>query len=136
MTTTTTNVAGRRTRRAAPAWAVPIGAALVGGVVWLVGASLGADVVVRTGAATRAVGIAEVLVAALVVGLLGWAARAVLRRVTGDGRRAWLVLAGLVLALSMAGPLGATSPGGMAVLVAEHLSVGLVVMLGLAGRRE
>jgi hypothetical protein len=122
-------------RRRVPRWAVPLAAAAVAAVVLLVGTAAGVDVAARSGVATRAVGLADVVVAGLAVGLLGWAVRAVLSRLRRDapgrGERAWLVTCAVVLLVSLLGPLGGVGGGSVAVLLAEHVAVGAVVALGL-----
>ncbi|WP_402468774.1 DUF6069 family protein [Isoptericola aurantiacus] len=130
---------GRSTERAgrAPApWLVLLIAVAAGVVVRLVAAVAGVDLVVRTGGGTTTVGILAVLVAGAVVGLAAWGVRVLLARWLGGGHRAWLVLCAVVALLSMAGPLGATTAAGTAFLVVEHLAVGAVLAVGLAGRRD
>jgi len=138
--TTSANVTSRRgspagALRRLPRWAVPVVSAAVAAAVWWVGDAAGVTLAARSGAATRAVDVVDVVVAAVVVALLGWAARAVVARARrgrpGDGERAWLVLCGVVLLVSLLGPLGGTTPGAVAVLLAEHVAVGAVVALGL-----
>ncbi|MGI5188530.1 DUF6069 family protein [Promicromonospora sp. CA-289599] len=119
-------------RHAWPAWTVPLAAAAAGVVVWLIGAAFGVDLEARTGASTQAVSVVAVLIAALVVGLAGWGVRAVLARLTkGGGEVAWLVLCGVLLLASLLGAVAGTSPGATAILMVEHVVVGVVVALGL-----
>ncbi|GAA1728446.1 hypothetical protein GCM10009809_25030 [Isoptericola hypogeus] len=118
-------------RRPTPAWAVPLVAAVVAAVVWAVSRTSGIELVVRVGTGTRTVGLVDVVVAALVVGLVGWGVRALLRRLPGGGGRAWLVLCAVVLLVSLAGPVGAAGTAVMGLLVAEHVAVGATVALGL-----
>lgn len=118
-------------RRPTPGWAVPLVAAVVAAVVWVVSRTAGAELVARTGSGTRTVGLVDVVVAALVVGCAGWGVRAALRRLPGGGAVAWTVLCVVVLLVSLAGPLGAATPPAMGFLVAEHVAVGAAVMLGL-----
>jgi hypothetical protein len=72
-----------------------------------------------------------------VIGLVGWGLRALLDRLTGRARTVWTVIATIVLALSLLGPVGSAVGGGtVAALIGLHLLVGLVLLLGLrAGRR-
>ncbi|OLT53134.1 hypothetical protein BJF88_13000 [Cellulosimicrobium sp. CUA-896] len=118
-----------------PRWSVPLAAAVVAAAVLLAGTAAGVDVAARSGAATRAVGFADVVVAGVIVGLLGWGVRALLARVRRDapgrGERAWLVVCAVVLLVSLLGPLGGVGAGSVAVLLAEHVAVGAVVALGL-----
>ncbi|WP_251149879.1 DUF6069 family protein [Cellulosimicrobium sp. Marseille-Q4280] len=122
-------------RRRVPRWTVPFAAAVVAAAVWLVGTAAGVDVAARSGATTQPVGILAVVVAALVVGFAGWGVRAVIGRLRasspGRGERAWLVTCGVLLLVSLLGPLGGVSAGAVVVLLAEHLAVGAVVALGL-----
>lgn len=122
-------------RRRVPRWSVPLAAAAVAAVVLLVGTAAGVDVAAHSGAATRTVGLVDVVVAGLVVGLVGWGVRALLARLRRDtparGERAWLVTCAVVLLVSMLGPLGGIGAGSVAVLAAEHVAVGAVVALGL-----
>jgi hypothetical protein len=78
-----------------------------------------------------AIGAAAAGVTAAVAGLLGWALLAILERTTARGRRAWTVVAAVVLLLSLAGPLGATGAAAIAGLTLLHLSVGAVLIAGL-----
>ncbi|MEU4364149.1 DUF6069 family protein [Promicromonospora sp. NPDC023987] len=128
----TENSAAAVAQRRWPAWTVPLVGAAAAVAVWLVGAALGVELEARTGASTQSVSVVAVLVAALVVGLAGWGVRAVLGRLTkGGGEVAWLVLCGVVLLGSLVGAASGTTPGAVAVLMAEHVAVGLVVALGL-----
>ena len=77
------------------------------------------------------VGAVAVGVTAAVAGLLGWALLAFLQRATRRGRTAWAAIASVVLLLSLAGPLGAATVGAGAALAALHLTVGLVLIVGL-----
>lgn len=78
----------------------------------------------------------DVLVAALVAGLGGWATLAALERTGLPARRWWTLLALLVLTLSLPAPIiQAVAPTDAAGLVALHLVVGGVLIRMLAGRR-
>jgi len=129
---------GARPRRSpcgASPWVVPLVAMVVAVVVWAVGRTTGVPLEVAAGAGTRTVGVVDVAVAALVAGLAGWGVRALIRRLTGGGDRAWLVLCVVVLAVSLLGPLGAATPAAAGLLVAEHVAVGSAIALGLSDRR-
>ena len=101
-----------------------LGAVLAGSGVWLVltltGGPLAVDVPGR-----GAVGLPDVVVAALVAGLAGWALLAALERRTRAAPRIWRAIAAGVLAVSLLGPVGAASTlpsvGG---LIALHVAVG------------
>ncbi|GAA2244066.1 hypothetical protein GCM10010413_53970 [Promicromonospora sukumoe] len=126
------------TRSPWPAWTVPFAAAAAAVVVWLIGTALGVDPEARTGAATQPVTVVAAAVAALVAGLAGWGARAVLARLAkGGGEVAWRVLCGVALLVSLLGAASGTTPASVALLVAEHVVVGAVIAVGLrrAGRR-
>ncbi|MFE7505179.1 DUF6069 family protein [Promicromonospora sp. NPDC057488] len=120
------------TRSPWPAWAVPLAAAVAAVAVWLVGAALGVDPQAQAGASTQSVTVVAAAVAALVAGLAGWGVRALVARLTkGGGEVAWLVLCGVALLVSLTGAASGTTPATVALLMTEHLVVGLVVALGL-----
>ncbi|MEV8177834.1 DUF6069 family protein [Cellulosimicrobium funkei] len=120
-----------RTARRVPRWVVPPVAAVVAAVVLLVGTALGVDPAVRTATGTQTVGVVAAVVVTLVVGYLGWGVRALLGRLRSGSRRAWFVTCGVILLVSLLGPLGAVTPGAVALLVVEHLTVGATLTLGL-----
>ncbi|WP_426309771.1 DUF6069 family protein [Cellulosimicrobium sp. E-16] len=122
-------------RRRVPRWSVPLVAAAVAAVVLLVGTALGVDPEVRTATGTQTVGVAAAVATALVVGYAAWGVRALLGQMSARrprrGELAWLVTCGVVLLVSLLGPLGAVTPGAVALLAVEHLTVGLTLALGL-----
>lgn len=122
-------------RRRTPRWLMPFVATLGALAVWALGMLAGVgDVVVDTGAAMQQVTIVSVAVAGLVIGFAGWGVRALIGKLTGSAPRArvvWLVLSGVVLLASLIGVMGATTTGALVVLLAEHLTVGLILMVGL-----
>ncbi|BCJ35369.1 hypothetical protein Athai_28720 [Actinocatenispora thailandica] len=127
------------TARPTRARALTVAAAVVAAVLgWaLCGPVAGIDLTVTVGAGRQRVGAGAVVVATLVVGLAGWGLRALLDRLTARARTVWTVLAGIVLLLSLSGPVGSAADGGaVAALVGLHLLVGLVLLVGLraAGR--
>ena len=73
---------------------------------------------------------AIVAVAALLGGLLGWAALALLERVTARGRRLWIAAMSVALLLSLGAPLSGegVTAGNRVALVLMHLSVAAVVL--------
>jgi hypothetical protein len=95
---------------------------------------LGIHLRIRFGAMhPQIITIGQVIGAALAAGLLGWLLLAVLDRRTARPRRAWTGTALLVLAASLALPLAAaTTASAVAGLVALHLVVGAVLILGMA----
>jgi len=120
------------TRGPWPAWTVPLAAAVAAVAVWLVGAALGVDPQTQAGASTQPVTVVAVAVAALVAGLAGWGVRALVARLTtGGGEVAWLVLCGVALLVSLTGAASGTTPATVALLMTEHLVVGVIVALGL-----
>lgn len=126
---------GAAESRRIPRWLVPLAATLAALAVWVIGMMAGVgDVVVDTGTAMQQVTIVSVGVATLVVGFAGWGVRALIGKVTGSAARArvvWSVLSALVLLVSLVAVMGATTTGALVVLIAEHLIVGVILMLGL-----
>ncbi|WP_020017763.1 DUF6069 family protein [Promicromonospora sukumoe] len=124
------------TRSPWPAWAVPLAAAVAAVAVWLVGAALGVDPQAQAGATTQPVTVVAAAVAALVAGFAGWGVRAIVARLTkGGGEVAWLVLCGVALLVSLTGAASGTTPAAVALLMTEHLVVGVIVALGLRRAR-
>ncbi|MDL4819009.1 DUF6069 family protein [Actinomadura opuntiae] len=97
-------------------------------LVWVI-----ADPIAGAGmhARGRHVGPAAVLVSTLLVGLAGWALLAVMERRAKRPGRTWGITAGIVLGVSMTGPLDSEGPGTYAALTAMHLVVGAVLIAGL-----
>ncbi|MCA5894255.1 DUF6069 family protein [Isoptericola sp. NEAU-Y5] len=122
----------RRRRWSGPRAVVPA-AMLTGALVFLVGTLAGVDPQVRAGTGTLEVTISLVLGASLTAALAGWGVRSLLARASNGGRRTWLTLCAAVLLVSLLGPLGAANGGAMLLLALEHLTVGTVIALGLAG---
>lgn len=137
MTSSTTATRPADTRRHNLRRLGVLGSAMLAGLLtWVVEVPvLGLELLVGTGASVTTVGPASVLVAALVAGGAGWLTLALLERATAHGRRVWTLIAGVVLGLSLLGPLGGGSGGVIAGLMALHLVVGLTILLGLRGRR-
>ncbi|MEO3887767.1 DUF6069 family protein [Nonomuraea sp. B5E05] len=89
----------------------------------------------RMGGGIQQVGPAAVVVASLLAGLAGWALLAVLERFVPRAGRLWTIVALVVLALSLLGPLGSAAGTASALaLVLLHLIVGAVLVPGLARR--
>ncbi len=128
-----------RSEPAPPSWRdvrdVGLLAAGSAAITWVVATqAAGVDLVVGAGAGRQHVGVASVVVATLVAAYAGGGLLRVLARRTPRGRRTWTAVAVAVLAVSLAGPLGAaTLPAGL-VLAALHLEVGAVVVVGLRRR--
>lgn len=119
---------------------VAVGAATAGAmVVWLLATqAFGVDL--RTPAfdasqPARPLGPGPVLLVSLLSGLAGWGLLALLERLTAArGRLVWTLLAAAALLSSLGGPLSGTGITGAsrAILVALHLLVGGVLIVGLA----
>jgi Family of unknown function (DUF6069) len=124
MTGTRPATGGAAARRALTV-AAAAGAALL---VWVI-----ADPVGGAGMHARGlhVGPAAVLATTLLTGLAGWGLLAVLERRVKRPGRTWGITAGIVLGVSMTGPLGSEGPGTYVALIAMHLVVGAVLIAGL-----
>jgi hypothetical protein len=111
---------------------IVVWAAVAALLIWLVqGPLTGADLVVRNRDATSTVGPVAVVAVALAAGLVGWGLLALLERVTTRARRLWAVIAVVVLLVSFAGPLGATTIQAKGALAAMHAVVGAILIAGL-----
>jgi hypothetical protein len=116
-----------------------VGAATVTGLVAgvVVGPLAGIRLTVHSGFGSarhvEQVGVAQVAVVSLLAGLAAWALLAVLERRTARPRRTWTVVAAVVLALSLAGPMSATSTTAGITLACLHVLVGSVLIFGLRG---
>ncbi|SCF04702.1 hypothetical protein GA0070607_4838 [Micromonospora coriariae] len=94
------------------------------------------DLAAGTGNATRQITVAAVVVAAAVAALAGWALLALLEPRTGRARLWWTSIAVAVLLLSLLlGPPSGVGGGAKAALALLHLSVGVVLILGLPRSR-
>ncbi|MEV0717650.1 DUF6069 family protein [Asanoa sp. NPDC050611] len=105
--------------------------------VWAVAVPvLGADLSVRTGSGTIEVRPDAVAVVTMLAGLLGWTLLGLLRR-TRRPARTWTWIACAVLLVSLLGPLGAVTAGGVATLLTMHLvaGAGLIPTLARTARR-
>lgn len=93
----------------------------------------GIDLVARTGpSATMRVGPVAVAATAAVVGFAAWGLLAFLERVAGPrARRIWIIIASVLLALSLLGPLGGVATSAVIGLLTLHLVVGVVLITGL-----
>lgn len=126
---------GRRLRRL-----LTIGIAVVAALVlWLLPTQVvGTDLTVDQGMGRQPVLVPLVLAAPILSGFTGWGLLALLERLFGRrGRTAWRVIAIVVMVLSCTSPLlAATSVGTAGWLVAMHLVVGLILIIGFAPRRR
>ncbi|MCI0158774.1 hypothetical protein KNO15_18905 [Leifsonia shinshuensis] len=114
--------------------ATVVAASLAGIVVWSICVPvLGVDLGVGSGSAAQTVGPVSVLVVSLLGGVVAWMLLAVLERLFVRGRLIWQISGWAVLVLSLAGPAGlAQSTGALIGLIAMHLVVGSVLVVGLA----
>ncbi|MET7949290.1 DUF6069 family protein [Micromonospora sp. NPDC005324] len=98
----------------------------------LLHSAAGVDLAVRSANSTRHVTVAAVIVATAVAALAGWALLAVLERRTNRSRVWWTSIAVVVLLLSLVvGPPSGVGGGAKATLALLHLSVGVILILGL-----
>ncbi|MBM6402092.1 DUF6069 family protein [Phycicoccus sonneratiae] len=124
------------TTTARRATAVVLGA-LAGGLVRLLAQLVHGDVLVPVGDATQPVSLWQVLAAALVAGLVGWALLATGERWVPALAAHWVAVAALATAASLAGPLG--MPGIAAAdrlwLAVTHVAVAVVTVPLIARTR-
>jgi hypothetical protein len=106
--------------------------------IWVVAVPvLGLDLAARPiGGAVQQIGPIPVVVVSLLAGLLGWLVLALLERLTSRAGLIWRVIAGLVLLVSLLGPLAAINLAATGVLLALHLVVGGILILGLPRGRH
>ncbi|MFI6326999.1 DUF6069 family protein [Micromonospora chersina] len=89
----------------------------------------GVDLAVRNGGTDQSVTAAAVGVSTLLAGLAGWALLALLERFTARARAVWTGAAGLVLLLSLLGPVGGgVGTAATLTLVALHLAAAAVLV--------
>ena len=117
--------------RPVPVWLVAVTATVLALAVWVLAVPVG-GVDLSAGTPPQQVGAVAVVVTTLVVTLAAWGVRALLRR---RSPLAWWLTCGIVLAVSLLGPLGGTSAAAVGTLVTLHLVVGTVVTVGLDPRR-
>ncbi len=99
-------------------------------VVWTVAVPIaGGHPAVKSNGETQPVGMVAVVVAALFAGLAAWALLAILERFVRRSRLTWTVVAAVVLALSLTGPLGSgVHASAVVTLTCMHLAVGAVLI--------
>jgi hypothetical protein len=104
--------------------------------VWTQVASV--DLAVHRGDTTQSVGVAAVVLTVLVMAGSGVGLLRLLEARTANGLRTWTIVASVVFALSLLGPLGATTVAAGVALASLHaITAGLVVQgLRRARRRE
>ena len=106
-----------------------VAAGMVAGlVVWAVVRLLAVELTVESGSGTSQVSIADVLVTALIAGLLAWRVFALLLR----RRRArwWPFIGSTALAISMLGPSYLVDGSSAVSLICLHVVVGVVLITG------
>jgi Family of unknown function (DUF6069) len=115
-----------------------LGATAAAVAIWVVATLAGAELTVSFGSGQpiQKVTVVNVVVAALVGSLAGWGLLALLRRFTTNARAVWTVTAIVFALFSLGGPLSTTASTGTKVaLVAMHLAVATVVIVGLRRTR-
>lgn len=117
--------------RPVPLWLVAVTATALALVIWVLAVPV-AGVDLEAGSPAQTIGAASVVFTTLVAAGAAWGVGALLRRRTPV---AWWVTCGIVLLVSLLGPLGGTSPAAVATLVVLHLAVGTVLAVGLEPRR-
>ncbi|WP_456825684.1 DUF6069 family protein [Cellulomonas sp. P5_E12] len=117
--------------RPIPVWLVAVTATALAVAIWVLAVPV-AGVDLEAGQPPLTVGPASVVVVALVATLGGWAVRTWLKNRTPV---AWWLTCGIVLLVSLLGPLGATTPAARGTLLTLHLVVGTVIAVGLDPRR-
>ncbi|WP_433221459.1 DUF6069 family protein [Microtetraspora malaysiensis] len=113
-----------------------IGAPAAALAVWALAVPVaGTTLTARMGDGTQLVGPVLVVVTSLLAGLAGWGLLAVLERFASQPGRTWTIVALIVLALSLFGPIGnAVGIAATLVLLLLHLVVGAALVLGLPRR--
>ena len=115
-----------------------LGATAAAAAIWIVATLAGAELTVSfgTGQPIQKVTVVNVVVAALVGSLAGWGLLALLRRFTTNARAIWTVIAIVFALFSLGGSLSTIASAGTKVaLVAMHLTVATVVIVGLRRTR-
>lgn len=133
---TETTLQTTRTSARSP-FTVVLGATAAAVAIWVVATLAGAELTVSfSGQPVKKITLVSVIVAALVGSLAGWGLLALLRRFTANARAIWTVIAIVLLMFSLGGPLFAIASAGTKVaLVAMHLAVGTVTIVGLRRTR-
>jgi len=136
-TTESATTAGPRAHLTRPL-TVLVAAALALAGWGIIGPLLGVDLAVRAapGGGVQQVGPAAVATVAVLTGLAGWALLMVMERLTKRARAAWTAIALVLLLVSLAGPLAATTPAATVGLAALHLVVAAVLIVGLRRSRR
>lgn len=123
-----------------PRAAVALAAVLAAALVWLVFGPIGGmelqQPAFESGGAPTDLGLGQVVAASALGAALAWLTLAALERVTRHARRAWTIIAFVVLLASLGGPMGGEgiTTGNRLVLGLMHVVVAAVLIGGL--RRE
>lgn len=129
-----------RVRRRRRSWRddLPVAgtAAAASALGWALARLAGIDLVVSTGSGTQHVNVVSVIVTSVVVAMAGGGLLRLLERRTEAAVRVWTVISGVVLLVSLTGPLGARSLGAGLALAGLHVLVAGVVILGLLRSRR
>ncbi|HEY1486070.1 MAG TPA: DUF6069 family protein [Micromonosporaceae bacterium] len=116
------------TRRAATV----AGAAASAAIAWTFLTQVaGVDLAVTSGHTTRHIGLAAVVVTALIVGSVASGLLAWLERHSRHPYRNWRVTALVVFVLSLLGPLGGSTGSAIGALAALHTIVATILIIGL-----
>ena len=117
--------------RPIPVWLVATTATALAVAIWVLAVPV-AGVELEAGQPALTVGLASIIAVAVAATLGGWAVRTWLKIRTPV---AWWLTCGIVLLVSLLGPLGGTSPAARGTLLTLHLVVGTVITVGLDPRR-
>jgi hypothetical protein len=136
-----TNVATKERRAVRAGWAPDLGVVALTAVVavaaWVLLTQLGGvRLEAPMGGQVRDVGLAAVVVSALVAAGAGTGLLRVLEARTAAGLGIWTVVAVLVCLLSLVGPGSAPTTAAVAGLASLHLVVALVLVVGLRAVRR
>ncbi len=136
--TTTTTVQRSTTRgsvRADAVVGVAAGVAAVG--LWSFWTQVAeVELVARQGQGTATVGLASVVVTAVMASGLGIGLLRLLEARTANALRTWTIAASVVFAVSLLGPLGATTVAAGLALLSLHLAMAAVLVVGLRQLRR
>jgi hypothetical protein len=127
MTARGTMVRGSRRRSSA---GVVAAAAVVAVAIWTLARLLDVELTVGKGADARPVGVAGVLVTAVLAGLAAWGVHALLAR--RGVARWWPFVGSTALAISVIGPTWLADGLAAVVLIGMHLAVGTVLIAGFS----
>lgn len=120
-----------RIRRPVAVLAATAGALLL----WTAAAPLaGIDLTVDQAGTPLTIGPVLITLAGLAVGFAAWGLIAVLERFTARAALVWSIIAAVVLAISLTGPLAAATTAAMLVLMGMHVLTGGLLIAGLVRR--